>query len=109
MYKIDLYQIKNMRITDPCKKCLVRPICSRICNEYIKRMNFGEMMNDIKERIVLIIKSIFEKIYLFITIIVYSSFWLIMSVLAVIVTFFLGLGALYTLNQLYLLWMRIIT
>jgi hypothetical protein len=110
MTKINIINpFRIYRITDPCKKCIVKPMCSKVCNEYIKRLNFGETMNYYKERIFLIIKTICEKIYLFFAFLLYASVFLIITILIYILIILFGVGFIYTLNEIVLLWGRILT
>jgi len=103
-----MIKLSEIRITDPCKKCLVQPMCTKVCEEFIKRMNFAEVMNIIKEKIYNIFKALFNKIYFIMSCIFSLIGFLITAVFLAIATALLFYGGLFAIHQLYLLWKNIL-
>lgn len=106
---ISMYKLSELRVTDPCKTCIVKPMCTKVCEEFVKRMNFSDVMHIIQEKIRNIFKALFEKIYWIIYCIFSFIGFLIAAILFSILTILLFCGGLFGIYQICMLWKGLMT
>jgi hypothetical protein len=105
---LPMFPFNQFKFKNPCKKCIVRPSCSKACDNYYKytdlKIMLYQRLNIIKNFFLMILGILCNLFYFGL----YSLSLLTMALIAAILSGVIILAALYTCNEIWLLWWRII-
>jgi hypothetical protein len=105
---LSMLPFSQFKFKNPCKKCIVRPSCSKACDNYYKytdlKIMLYQRLNIIKNFFLMILGILCNLFYFGL----YSLSLLTIALIAAILSGAIILAALYTCNEIWLLWWRII-